>query len=141
MKRILFIEDDTGSAHVVKALYSMCARAFHGEVQFATVPHFEMAQASIDEAMPDIILCDLVLPPYSAEETISKIQRVSSLWPPIMILTGDEIRTEELRVKAISAGAVDFMLKRSVNRHPEELCERIYLAHLRNSRYVTEKRS
>lgn len=131
MKSILFLDDDPGEQHVVKALYKMCSKAFHGEVDFQCVKTWEEAREFVDKNAPDVVICDLALPPIDSDHSIAFIRDLSQTWPPVIVLTGNEIREEELRLKCIQAGAVDFMLKKRLNRCPEEACERIYTAHLR----------
>jgi CheY-like chemotaxis protein len=62
---------------------------------------------------------------------VEKVRRAAETGIPIVVLTGYESREEELRLKCMAAGASDFMLKLKANQRPEDLCERVYLAHLR----------
>lgn len=133
-RSILFIEDDPGEAHVVQELYHLCQKAYRGQVQFFCVSSWAEAETHVRDNRPDVVIADLTIPPHSADDSVKKIRVVSDSWPPIVVLTGHEEREEELRVKCImEAGASDFLLKRRMNRHPEELCERVYVAYLRHT--------
>lgn len=132
--RVLFIEDDPGEQHVVRELYHLCQKAYRGQVEFHCVSSWQEAIAQVEVNRPDVVIADLTLPPCTAEDSLENIKLFSPTWPPIIVMTGHEEREEELRVKAImDSGASDFLIKRRMNRHPEELCERVYVAYLRKS--------
>lgn len=132
MQRILYIEDDAGQRYIIERFYQKCCRAFHGEVEFKCVVSWKLGEEAVKQWQPDVVILDLTLPPQSYLDTIEELEKVIKSWPPVIVLTGDQLREEELRVKLISSvGAADFMMKMKANQYPEDLCERVYLAYLR----------
>lgn len=130
MRSILFIEDMESQRRLTERLYQMCAKAFHGEVKFLTAADWEAGMKIAH--MVDVILLDLVLPPFGWRETLDELSQQSML-PPVVVLTGAEA-IPDIREQCFLAGADDFMLKSEANHHPEHLCEKAYHAHLRRKR-------
>ena len=132
MKRLLIIEDIAAEAEILTRLYQMVRARFHGAVDITNVPTWKDAVMVVETARPDMILCDLGLPDSSTDTTVSSLGIVSSVWPPVMVITGHDEREKELRVDCIrKAGAQDFMLKKVAHRDPEQLAERLWHAWLR----------
>lgn len=131
MKRLLYIEDDKSEAEIIRRLYEMVTKKFHGEVSFEVAPTLPMGVEMIERFAPDVALLDLSLPPGSdTNSTLSVFAENAFRWPPTIILTGNKFDLE-LRRRCILLGAEDFMFKDTAHRDPELLCERIYHAHLR----------
>ncbi len=136
MKTILFIEDDPGQRMVTERLYQMCQKCFHGEVAFLTANDWYAGLKIIQAGHIDAVILDLTLPPMSMDETLAELRKHSDL-PPVVVFTGhtgSDDFVAELRRNCILSGADDFLLKTDVSRHPEILCERVYVAFLRRNR-------
>ncbi len=136
MKSLLFIEDDALQRHVTERLYQMCGKVFHGEVDFITANSWDAGIKIISSGHIDAVILDLTLPPMSMDDTLTALRSNPQL-PPVVVFTGHDGPEEfvaALRRKCILAGADDFLLKRDVSRHPELLCERVYVAYLRRNR-------
>jgi DNA-binding response OmpR family regulator len=129
LKTILFIEDEAGQRELTTRLYQMCRACFHGEVEFLTADSWEAGMKLITSVPVDVVILDLVLPPFDWKDTLKSMSKTTGL-PPVVILTGHS-GMDGLREKCFEAGAEDFMVKTEVNRHPEMLCERVYHAALR----------
>lgn len=126
---LLFVEDEPGQRELTERLYQMCAKSFHGEVEFLTAGDWKSGLAITKMRKVDAVLLDLVLPPMGRFETLEQLKR-SSGFPPVIVLTNAE-GDPELREKCFAAGASDFMWKKDANHHPEQLCEKAYHAYLR----------
>lgn len=129
IERILFIDDDANQRDLTVRLYQMCAKVFHGSVEFLTAPSWETGLAIIRGHRVDVVICDLTLPPMRSEETMLKVRQTPDL-PPVIALTGNEA-DPKLRRKCFENGFDGFSLKSEVNHHPESLCEKCYDSFLR----------
>lgn len=127
---ILFVDDDAMQRELTTRLYQMCAKVFHGEVQFLTASSWEAAMNMIRTQKIDILIADLTLPPMSKEDTLAAIKSTPDL-PPVIALTGNDSDLELRRV-SFEHGCDDFLLKTDVNHRPEVLCERAYHSFLRH---------
>jgi two-component system, OmpR family, response regulator len=138
MKSLLFIEDNELQRELTTRLYQMCAKCFHGDVTFLTAHSWESGMKLVEEVHPDVILLDLVMPPFGRYETLQKVKETPGL-PPVMVLTNVE-EDNAFREEAFGYGIDDYMTKGDANHHPEELCERAFHCYLRRKR-DDEKRS
>lgn len=134
--KILYIEDEQLQRDTLERLYAMCQKCFDGVVKFVTASTWEAGLAIMRNGDVDVAVVDLTLPPMHKEETLLEIERHWETLPPIVVLTGNE--DPKLRRQSIEAGCDDFLLKMEVNRHPEVLCERVYIAYLRRNRHATK---
>ncbi len=132
VRRIVFIEDEQTCGEVIRRLYEMCQKSFHGEVDFEVAGTWAEGLQAVTTHPPDVVLLDLNLPDSKQPQTEQHIAEKCDSWPPIIVLTGAE--DKELRRRCILLGADDFMEKKTANRDPMQLCERIYSAHLRRQR-------
>ncbi len=112
---VLVIDDD--------AEFSACVQAVlepHG-ITVRTAPDATRLVETLDDARPDLVLLDAMLPHVSGWDAI-RIMRTMPEWRevPILFLTG---RTDlESRIEAFDAGADDYLAKPLV---PEELLARV----------------
>lgn len=104
MIKILLVEDDPTSAEFTEVLLSGSEDDFDVE----TVETLADAKASLSKKEFDLILLDLNLPDSKGTETIEKVYEKSPS-TPIVLLTS--IADEKLGVKAIHAGANDYLVK------------------------------
>lgn len=131
MNRILYIEDDKSESEIIRRLYEMVRKKFHGEVQFETAESWPTGLVKIEDTRPDVVLLDLSLPPgFTTTDTLNAFAKNVDTMPPTMILTGNKFDLD-LRRKCLLMGAEDFVLKDQAHRDPELLCERIYHCYLR----------
>lgn len=143
MKALLFIEDEANQRELTERLYQMCAKAFHGEVQFLTSSTWSGGLEIMRAQTIDVLLLDLVLmndvPPMDRERTLKAVAETPDL-PPIIALTG---LSEDpfLRDKCFLAGFDDFMTKQDANHHPEYLCEKAYHSYMRRQRDLRREKS
>lgn len=133
MRSVLYIEDQALEGEVIGRLFQQVfRRVFKGEVEFTVVPRLDSARISIPKLKPSAILMDLGLPDSLTKNTSTEVLReLVPISPPIIVLTGNPIDTENLRKTCFANGCEDFMLKQDAHRHPEELSERVYCAYLR----------
>jgi CheY-like chemotaxis protein len=99
MARILVIEDEPLVAHLIR---QVLARSGH-EVRLARSG--EEGLGSLEGV--DLVLCDLVLPGLSGQETIRRIRAQGG--PPVVALSASV--TPDKREGALAAGAVAFLGK------------------------------
>jgi len=76
-----------------------------------------------EQAQPDVILMDLIMPGLSGAETTSIIHE---RWPEIQIVALTSFQEKELVQDALRAGAISYLLK---NVSGEELAEAVRAAH------------
>lgn len=132
MKRLLVVEDMSLEGEALKRIYEMISPKFHDPIQINIIPSWAAAVDEVEHNRPDVILLDLALPDSSTDETVRRVAEVSPTWPPIVVLTGNDVREQELRIACIKdGGASDFILKKVVHRNWEFLVERVWHAHLR----------
>lgn len=136
MKTILYIEDDQGMRVTLTVLSRTCRQCFHGSVELLTAKDFSEGDARIQLGGIDVVLLDLTLPPFTAEETLSQFAQRAEKWPPTLIVTGDN--DVALRQRAFAMGAADYLSKEIVGSCPEALFQCAYNAFLRDL-YVTQK--
>jgi DNA-binding response OmpR family regulator len=113
---VLVIEDDVHIAHVlVFMLEHQGYRVIHAADGRAAVQHV------VAEAAPDLVLLDVMLPYVDGFEIIGLI-RAKAGWrdTPVIMLTAKN--TERDAVRALDAGASDFIIKPF---QPQELLARL----------------
>ena len=113
---VLVVEDDVHIAHVlVFMLEHQGYRVIHAADGRAAVQHV------VGEAAPDLVLLDVMLPYVDGFEIIALI-RAQAGWQdtPVIMLTAKN--TERDAVRALDAGASDFIIKPF---QPQELLARL----------------
>ncbi len=107
--KILLVEDDPGDAGLIVALTKGDASPF----EVTHVERLNEALERLNEGGIDLVFLDLSLPDVRGLEPV---RRVSAAAPsvPIVVLTG--LENEALALKAIQAGAQDYLLKGMIHR-------------------------
>ena len=103
--RVLLVEDETGDAHLVKAVLKQ-----NHDVSFEItwVESLAVAEHQLKNSCFDVMLLDLSLPDSDGLETV-KIGRHIACDIPIVVLTG---RADvDFALAALKAGATDYMVK------------------------------
>jgi DNA-binding response OmpR family regulator len=113
---VLVIEDDEHIAHVLKFMLE------RQQYQVTVVSDGRAARAAIESgAVPDLVLLDVMLPYIDGFELV-RIARAQAGWQdvPIVMLTAKTM--EQDIVRALDAGASDYVLKPF---QPNELLARL----------------
>ncbi len=101
---ILCVEDDATALKVVEQFLLR-----HGYTVLAASSGEEALEV-LEEARPDLILLDVMMPGMSGYEVCERLQRDEELaYIPVIFLTA--LSGEEDRAGALAAGAVDFLVK------------------------------
>lgn len=103
---VLLVEDDPVDGALFKALL--------GHTKSFVQLHAETMRAARDAMAAqdvDAVLLDLSLPDSSTEESLTAIGSLASTCP-VIVLTGED--DEELALRALSAGAQDYLVKNDV---------------------------
>lgn len=109
MKRILIIEDDDNGALLVQR---MCEDAKVMPREFKVVKDLAAGLAIAQQEPPDLILCDLVVPPVSEDECISIYLPLLSAIAPVGVFTGSV--TADVVIRCHAAGAHFCLLKQNL---------------------------
>jgi signal transduction histidine kinase len=104
---LLLIEDNPGDARLLTELL----RELPGTTEITHVDRLSEAAHHLKSARPSLILLDLSLPDSHGIDTVS---RTLELAPdvPIVVLTG--LNDEEVALRAVQAGAQDYLVKGQV---------------------------
>lgn len=104
--RILMVDDERPN---VDAVLRILRRAGYEDVEGLTDPRQVMAR--MEEAPPDLLLLDLRMPHLDGFDILERVQATvpPHHYFPVLVLTGDLSR--EVRERALSAGARDFLTK------------------------------
>jgi PAS domain S-box-containing protein len=103
--RILLFEDNPGDSRLVGELLKESERIkFH----LISVDTLTLGISMLTTAIPDLILLDLGLPD---SQGLDSLYRITTLIPniPIIVLTG--LNDEDMALKAVRAGAQDYLIK------------------------------
>jgi len=121
--RVLLIEDNPIDARVIQAL------AGKHEVPFEIVWADRLASgvARLAEGAVDVVLLDLSLPDSAGLDTFFRLQEQAPEVPIIVLTSTDDDR---MALKAVQAGAQDYLVKGRVDRH----------LILRTARYAIERK-
>lgn len=103
---ILIVDDEQAS---VRLLERMLERAGYTNVHSTT--DSRQAAELVQENEPDLILLDLMMPDFDGWEVLEQLRTImpDDSYLPIIVLTGDP--RPEPRVRALVAGAKDFLAK------------------------------
>jgi DNA-binding NtrC family response regulator len=99
--RVLVVDDEAGVRESLRML-------LHGECEVATAESADAALAKVGEAMPDLILLDLVMPGRSGLELLEELRQLDDP-PPVIVLTAT--KTVTTAVEAMKLGAADYVTK------------------------------
>jgi len=129
---ILLIEDEEGVAKVYAALLRGEAHKIGWPCSITICPSIEGAEKRVEQHKYDAVLLDLKLADSTAEQTAAEVDRLSEIWPPIVVLTFNA--QETLRRQCLLTGAEDFITKSLMQAYPDIVLERIYNATVRHER-------
>jgi signal transduction histidine kinase len=101
---ILVIDDEPSAFETVEALL------MREGYQLAWAPEANAALAHLETQMPDVILCDVMMPGMSGIDLCQKI-KADPRWHHIPIITITALDSKEDLAKCIAAGADDFLTK------------------------------
>ncbi|MFQ5914543.1 MAG: response regulator [Nitrospinota bacterium] len=107
--KVLLVEDNLADARMIRELIS---EAGGGDFQLAHVPRLGNALTQIAEGGVDLILLDLGLPDGWGLDTLARMLE-GAKGVPIVVLT--ETNNEGIGMKAVHAGAQDYLVKRELN--------------------------
>ena len=101
---VLLVEDNPGDRALLRAVL----RAVGASVVINHAESLAEAEASLDGALPDVLLLDLSLPDAVGMDGIHRLRR-GRPGVPIVVLTGLDDR--DLADRALAAGAQDYLVK------------------------------
>ena len=114
---VLVVEDDVHIAHVLTFMLERQGyRVIHAADGRAAVQHV------VSQPAPDLVLLDVMLPYVDGFEIIGLI-RVQAGWEGVPVLMLTAKNTERDTVRALDAGADDFIIKPF---QPQELLARLH---------------
>lgn len=104
--RILIVDDEEAS---IRLLERVLERAGYRNVHSTTDPTQVASLVAAEE--PDLILLDLLMPDHDGWEVLDELREIvpRDTYLPIIVLTGDP--RPEPRLRALVAGAKDFLSK------------------------------
>lgn len=104
--KVMIVDDMVTQRHILSQIMS----DFSGIEVIGSAPNGKIALAKIGFKPPDLVLLDMFMPEMDGLETLAQIK---SLHPHIdvIILSAIDREMAELTMKALSAGALDFLLK------------------------------
>lgn len=106
--KVLLVEDDAGSAEIVKALVGYDSDVF--EVEW--VANLSDGLSSLDDSNFDLVLLDFGLPDSEGLDTFLKLHERS---PTVAIIPLTATGDESLALKAIQLGAQDYLFKGTIS--------------------------
>ncbi len=106
--RVLFIEDDVDDHAIVRAMLRAA-----GDASVLTVcERIDEAIEPLSRGLTDLVLLDLALPDASGLEGLRRV-RAAAPEIPVVVLSGAQ--DEALALRAVQAGAQDFLMKGAVD--------------------------
>lgn len=104
--RILIVDDLPANVHLLE-----CLLASAGYVNFSSLTDSLQVEAAVLASPPDMILLDLMMPQLDGFDLLERLQPFLAPpeFLPIIVLTSDI--SPEIKRRALSAGARDFLLK------------------------------
>jgi putative two-component system response regulator len=105
LSKILLIDDEPVNTALLEAIL-----ADNGYVNIGSINDSRIALQTCNSLSPDLILLDLMMPYFDGIAILRALRsEPDKARLPVMVLTADE--TESTRLRALDAGATDFMLK------------------------------
>ena len=104
---ILIVEDDPGTGQLLSDFLS--SEGY--DVRWTSDP--EEAISLVEQAVPDLVLLDVMLPPNNGYEVCRRIKAVQGLFTPVILLTGRNSVKDKLR--GFEAGGDDYVVKPFIN--------------------------
>lgn len=104
---ILVVEDDPGTGQLLSDFLS--SEGY--DVRWTSDP--EEAVALVEQAVPDLVLLDVMLPPSNGYDVCRRIKAVQGVFTPVILLTGRNSVKDKLR--GFEAGGDDYVVKPFIN--------------------------
>jgi signal transduction histidine kinase len=130
---VLLVEDSPSDAKLIQATVRQCSLL---NVQLTVVTRLEEALNALQQAAYDVTLLDFSLPDSDTPHTLHAIPQLSD-YTPIIVLTG--LVDEAVSLRALEAGAQDYLVKQNIN--PDNLARSIRYALARQRAADEQKRS
>jgi DNA-binding NtrC family response regulator len=118
---LLLVDDEMGVRESLKMVFGK-------EYQLLEADSVDAAIAAVDQARPDVVLLDLLMP---KSDGLQVLRRIKEIHPgcAVIILTG--VNSQQLAAKAMDGGAFDFIgkpfdvvdLRRKVGRALNDLAK------------------
>jgi len=106
---VLLVEDNPGDARLIER---MLARSGAGTFHVRPVERISQALEQLRQAIPDVVLLDLRLPDIQGIDTFLRLQEQT---PQVAVIVLTGISDEELALRALQAGAQDYLTKGQVD--------------------------
>lgn len=130
--RVLLVEDDANDAELIRDALSSDGL----EIDSRLVDTEEGFREAVVQFDPDIVVSDLSMPMFSGYRAL-EIMREHSALVPFIFVSGT--MGEEAAVKALRAGATDYLLKESLARLPSAVSRAVNEARAALARERSEK--
>lgn len=104
---ILIVEDDPGTGQLLSDFLS--SEGY--DVRWTHDP--EEAIGMVEQAIPDLVLLDVMLPPSNGYDVCRRIKGVQGLFTPVILLTGRNSVKDKIR--GFEAGGDDYVVKPFIN--------------------------
>jgi NarL family two-component system response regulator LiaR len=102
--RVLIVDDHA----MVRRGLAAFLLAIEGLEQVGEARHGAEALRRCEEALPDVVLMDLVMP---VMDGVTAIRTIHERWPGIQVIALTSFQEEELVQQALQAGAISYLLK------------------------------
>ena len=109
--KVLLVEDNPGDADLIRLALAEVATA---SFQLRHVERLGAARQHLGEERFDVVLLDLALPDSHGLDTLVGVQ---SQAPTVPIVVLSDLADETLAMRAVQAGAQDYLVKRQVDHH------------------------
>lgn len=108
MKKVLFIEDDSDFAEIIRAILEANGLAV------VIAKDGEEGLAAVRSERPDIVLLDLILPKMDGYEFLRYLRAMDNVpWVPVIAFTGQAGEEVEDRLKVL--GCQGYLVKSSID--------------------------
>lgn len=130
--RVLLVEDDANDAELLLD----ALRSDGAQIESQLVDTEVRFREAVEQFEPDIVISDLSMPMFSGYRALEILRERSRLTPFIFV---SGTMGEEAAVKALRAGATDYLLKERLARLPSAVSRAVNEARMALSREQSEK--
>jgi putative two-component system response regulator len=103
--KILIVDDGPGNVALLEALLGES-----GHLQLKSLTDSRLVLETCETFSPDLILLDIMMPHIDGLQILESLRtQYCEIYLPVIVLTADA--NEEMKRKALRAGATDFLLK------------------------------
>ncbi|QPJ64817.1 MAG: response regulator [Candidatus Nitrohelix vancouverensis] len=102
--KIMIVDDEHANVLLLEKMLQQ-----EGYSSIHSVEDSRKAEALYEAVEPDILLLDLNMPHLDGFQIMEKVIQSNGSSPPVLVLTAQ--KDDEIRVKALRAGAIDFLSK------------------------------